>query len=238
MDATAPPDLAKRSSRSVTEDADRLRLRTKRVLLIRHGLPHEGHDRRPADPPLHPAGRAHAARLARRLARESVDLVVSSPQQRAIDTARPLARLLGMTPVVHAGLSEVDHGVERYRSAETLRREEPHRFAEFAASPARFFGKDPEYFRRDVVAAFEAVLASDAGCVVVFCHGMTIKTILCAVLGIDGGYVRFRIDHCSVTRLSGSEVSRMKLESLNESLCKPSRLSSHMPPETTGYGLC
>lgn len=193
------------------------------LLLIRHALPHEGHGRSPGDPPLHPDGRRHADRLARRLQREGVDRVASSPQQRALDTARPLARLLGLQPRVYDGLAEVDHGTERYRSVETLRREEPHRIGEFSVSPARFFGKDPDVYRRGVLQAFDQVLADGpSACVAVFSHGMTIKTILCAVLGIDSSYARFLIGYGSVTRLSGTELARMRVDSVNESLCRPS----------------
>ncbi len=193
----------------------------KRILLIRHGQPHEGHARQPGDPPLNANGRLHARRLAQRLAREGIDRVVSSPQQRALDTAAPLATLLGLPPVVHEGLAEVDHGTDRYCSVATMRAEQPHRFAEFLASPARFFGKDPEVYRAQVLVAFAAVLADDgASTIAVFSHGMTIKTILCEVLGTQAQYARFTIDHCSVSRLSGDTAARMRVDSVNETLCR------------------
>ncbi len=197
----------------------------KRVLLVRHGLPHEGHPVHPGDPPLHPDGRRHAQRLARRLAREGIDRIVSSPQRRALETAQPLVRLLGLVPVVHDGLAEVDHGTPRYRSVDTLRAEEPARFAEFLASPARFFGKDPVQWRQRVLDAFAAVLAdADASCIVVFAHGMTIKTILCTALGAESGYARFTIDHGSVSRVSGADLDRLRVDSVNEALCpRPER---------------
>lgn len=196
----------------------------KHVLLVRHALPHEGHDRHPGDPPLHPDGRRHAQRLARRLAREGIDRIVSSPQRRALDTARPLVRLLGLVPVVHEGLAEVDHGTPRYRSVDTLRAEGPERFAEFQASPARFFGKDPDRWRQGVLDAFAAVLAdADATCIAVFAHGMTIKTILCDALGAGNGHARFSIDHGSVSRVSGTGLGRLRVDSVNESLARVSR---------------
>jgi len=177
----------------------------KHVLLVRHALPHEGHDRHPGDPPLHPDGRRHAQRLARRLAREGIDRIVSSPQRRALDTARPLVRLLGLVPVVHEGLAEVDHGTPRYR-------------------PARFFGKDPDRWRQGVLDAFAAVLAdADASCIAVFAHGMTIKTILCDALGAGNGHARFSIDHGSVSRVSGTGLGRLRVDSVNESLARASR---------------
>lgn len=191
----------------------------KRVLLIRHALPHEGHPRLPGDPPLHPDGRRHAQRLARRLAREGIDRIACSPQRRALDTAAPTVRMLGLQPVIHPGLAEVDHGTPRYRSVDTLRAEEPGRFAEFLASPARFFGKDPQAYERGVLDAFEAVLADeDARCIAVFSHGMTIKTILCAALGAQATIGRFSVDHCSVSRLSGTDLHRLRVDSVNECL--------------------
>lgn len=194
----------------------------KRVLLVRHGLPHEGHAVHPGDPPLHSDGRRHAQRLARRLAREGIDRIVSSPQRRALDTAKPLARLLGLSPVVHDGLAEVDHGTPRYRSVETLRAEGPERFAEFVASPARFFGKDPDCWRQGVLEAFAAVLAdADATCIAVFAHGMTIKTILCDALGAETGYARLTIDLGSVSRVSGTGPGRLRVDSINEAWCRP-----------------
>lgn len=195
----------------------------KRVLLIRHGLPHEGHAVHPGDPPLHPDGRLHAKRLARRLARENIDRIVSSPQRRALDTAQPLVRLIGLAPVVYEDLAEVDHGTPRYRSVDTLRAEEgPDRMAEFAASPARFFGKDPDRWRQGVLSAFAAVLAdADSRHIAVFAHGMTIKTILCDALGAETAYARLSIDHASVSRVSGPGPGRMRVDSINEAWCKP-----------------
>jgi broad specificity phosphatase PhoE len=184
----------------------------KHLLLVRHGLPHEGHATRPGDPPLHPDGRRHALRLAHKLKREGIDRIVSSPQQRALDTAAPLARLLGIEPDVLEGLAEVDHRTDRYRSVETLRAEEPQRWDEFMASPERFFGRDPAVYRAGVVAAYRAIVADPRGTrIAVFTHGMATKTIL------------FSIAHCSVSRLSGSAVPGLRVDSVNESLCAPPR---------------
>ena len=195
----------------------------KQLLLIRHGAPHEGHARFPGDPPLDATGRRHASRLATRLIQERIDAVVSSPQRRALDTARPLARRLGLTPQVFDGLAEVDHGVARYRSVDTLKREDPAGFSEFMRSPARFFGIDPAAYRARVLADFERVLAEVPGeRIAVFSHGMTIKTILCAALGVnDDAYARFLISHCSVSRLSGTALRHLRVDSVNESLCRP-----------------
>lgn len=197
----------------------------KQLLLVRHGLPHEGHANRPHDPPLHPDGRRHALRLAHRLKREGIDRIVTSPQQRALDTAAPLARLLGLEPEVFEGLAEVDRHTDRYRSVETLRAEEPQRWDEFMASPERFFGHEPAAYREGVVAAYRAIVADPRGTrIAVFTHGMATKTILCALLGLpETRYGLFSIAHCSVSRLSGSAVPGLRVDSVNESLCAPPR---------------
>ena len=193
----------------------------RQFLLIRHGLPHEGHATRADDPPLHADGHRHARRLARRLQAEGIDRIVCSPQQRAIDSAAPLAKLLGLQPEIFEGLAEVDRHCGRYRSADTIRAEEPGRWAEFLASPARFMGRDPEVYRDSVVAAFSAIVGDARGTrIAVFSHGMTIKTILCTALGLpEAVYARFSIAHCSVTRVSGSSMPELRIDSVNESLC-------------------
>jgi len=200
----------------------------KTLLLIRHGRPDEGHVHRPGDPPLHPLGRRHAKRLASRLQTLGVDRIVCSPQQRAIDTAAPLARALGLAPELHTGLAEVDFGTDRYRSVQTLQAEEPLRWKEFVASPARFFGKDPAEYEAGVLRTFEAILADPHGsCIAVFSHGMTIKTLLYAVLGVHAGaHSLIAIDWCSVSRVNGTALGQMRIGSINESLCKP-------PPDET-----
>jgi probable phosphoglycerate mutase len=198
----------------------------KKLLLIRHGSPHENHATHPADPPLDAAGHRHARRLAKALANENIDRIVCSPQRRALDTAAPLAELLGIGLEIVDGVAEVDrHVTGRYRSAETIRREEPQRWAEFSRSPARFLGRDPDEYRATVLSAFNELIDSDRGThVAVVSHGMTINTVLRAVVGAPGERNGlFAIGHCSVTRLSGNSLFRMRVDSVNESVCRPVR---------------
>ncbi len=204
----------------------------KQLLLVRHGLPHEGHPTHPHDPPLIAQGMRHAERLASRLEHEGIDRIVCSPQQRAIDTAMPLVRLLGLPLEIIEGLAEVDRFAGHYRSGETLFAEG--RWEEFIAAPARYMGRDPEEYRGSVLGALSQIANEPRGSrVAVFSHGMTIKTMICAVLGLsDAGFALFSTGHCSVSRLSGNgfEIAphvddggvrparRMKVESINEAI--------------------
>ena len=60
--------------------------------------------------PLSERGREQAARLARHFAGRAVAAVVSSPMQRAQETAAPIAAALGLEVATDAGLDEIDFG--------------------------------------------------------------------------------------------------------------------------------
>ena len=85
----------------------------KPIWLIRHGH----HDwigkalvgRKPAIQ-LNAEGRAQAERIAMKLRVEPITAVVSSPQPRAVETAEPLARALGLPLQIDARLDEIDFG--------------------------------------------------------------------------------------------------------------------------------
>lgn len=87
------------------------------LLLIRHG---ESQPSRPGepfplvdghgDPELAPEGHDQAHRVAGRLADERVDAIYVTTLRRTAQTAAPLARKLGLTPRVEAGLREVHLG--------------------------------------------------------------------------------------------------------------------------------
>jgi broad specificity phosphatase PhoE len=190
----------------------------KQLILVRHGEPDEGHATQPGNPPLHARGHAQARRLAlRRLASEPIDRIVSSPQQRALDTAAPLARLMGIEVEVIDGFAECDLNTARYRSPATIQREEPHRWEEFLASPPRFLGTDPDVFRQTVLDAYAALFADGRGSTVaVFTHGMPVKIMVTLALGM-ARTDQFSIDHCSVTRVVGSSLEDARVRALNES---------------------
>ena len=83
------------------------------VILIRHGETSTS-GRRVAgrsDVPLTPHGQEQAAHIAAGLASEPVTHILVSPLSRAIETARPLARLHGLDPLVTPALTEIDFGV-------------------------------------------------------------------------------------------------------------------------------
>jgi probable phosphoglycerate mutase len=84
-----------------------------RFFLIRHGTTElTGIEiyGRTGKVPLSDLGSAQASQLARRLAAQSIIAVYSSPQERSLATARPLADHLGQQIRIAADLDEVDFG--------------------------------------------------------------------------------------------------------------------------------
>jgi broad specificity phosphatase PhoE len=189
-----------------------------KLILVRHGVPDEEHLLQPQDPPLNRTGESQAAQIAERLASESIGRIVSSPQTRAQNTAAPLARKLGLFVETIEGLAEIDRYTDRYRSPETIRKENPQRWEEFQLSPARFFGRNDGEFRKDVLEAFATIMTEPRQLTTaVFTHGMPIKTLLLHILGLTTA-VKFTIGYCSVTRVIGESIDTLRIESINETL--------------------
>ena len=62
------------------------------------------------DLPLSRTGRQQAQALTERLSGLSFDAMYSSPLRRCLETAAPLAKSLGMTPIIAEGLKEIKLG--------------------------------------------------------------------------------------------------------------------------------
>jgi len=168
--------------------------------------------------PLSSEGRLQARRVAELIVGGGIDRIVSSPQRRARLTAEPLASLLDLSVEIVDGIAEVDRHTDRYRSPETIKRECPERWAEFLASPAGFFGKSEAEFNTTVLGAVEGLLSSPARTIAVFSHGTPIKVLIQYALGLENRK-KLRIGHCSVTRMSGTMLSNLAVESINDEHC-------------------
>ncbi|MEW6567800.1 MAG: histidine phosphatase family protein [Chloroflexota bacterium] len=85
-----------------------------RLVLVRHGQTdwiERGLLHGRVDSSLSPAGRLHAHRTAERLQGERFDALYTSPQGRALETARILGQALGLEPQPLPELREVDFGM-------------------------------------------------------------------------------------------------------------------------------
>src|SRR6185369_6353452 len=115
-----------------------------KLLLIRHGMPDEHSETQFQNPPLNADGWRQAHAVARRLANAGVQRVVSSPRQRALDTAAPLAAELRLPVDVIDGWAEADRNLPKYMTRATLRAKGADTWNAFLADPLRFLGVEPD----------------------------------------------------------------------------------------------
>jgi len=94
-------------------------------LLVRHGnndLVGKKLAGRLPDVHLNEKGHAQARRLAAELAAQPIKAVISSPLERAQETAEPIARIHNLPLEVNPGLVEIDYGAWQNKSIKQLRR--------------------------------------------------------------------------------------------------------------------
>jgi broad specificity phosphatase PhoE len=182
------------------------------LIFVRHGRPKVMDGDK--DPVLSDEGQAKAETLARWLVNRKIDRVVSSPMRRALGTAEPTSRILSLDLEVIDGLAEVSSGGSGYRGVEELRKD-PARWSKFLDDPVSFFGGDPVEFRRTVLGAVAGLVNGHDGRTAVFTHGVPINVVISHALGLKR-VMHFLPHYCSLTRVSGSSLDDLSIESINE----------------------
>ena len=114
------------------------------LLLIRHGENEYVKKGRLAGrlPAVHlnETGRSQAQSLAERLAKAPIKAVYTSPLERAVETAEPLARCLNLEAIPRPGFLETDYGEWQGQTLKSLHRLKLWRTVQQAPSLARFPG--------------------------------------------------------------------------------------------------
>ncbi|GJD46173.1 Putative phosphoserine phosphatase 2 [Methylobacterium cerastii] len=177
-----------------------------RIHLVRHAT----HDRvgtilcgRMPGVRLGPAGHAEAAALADALAGSGATTVLSSPRDRALDTARPIADRLGLAVTIAPELDEIDFGDWTGRS-----------FADLDGDPdwtawntARASARPPKgqgscESMAEAGARALALLARQPKACVAVSHGDVIRAVLLAILGLStDAYDRLTVAPASISSL-------------------------------------
>ena len=183
------------------------------LIFIRHGKPKvEPGDN---DPVLTDAARMQAEHVGHWLRRENIARVVSSPMLRALETAEPTSRILGLRLEIRDGLAEVGRFGPGYRGIEALRKD-PVGWAKFMDDPISFLGGDPVSFKRGVLDAVGGLFDDrPERKTAVFAHGLPINVVLSHALGLKR-VSHFLPHYCSLTRVSGPSLDDISIESINE----------------------
>jgi probable phosphoglycerate mutase len=164
------------------------------------------------------AGRVQASRLATRLATRGVDLVRSSPLDRAQATAAAIAAAAGVAVETAAGLQEIDFGAWT-----GLRFDELAGDAEWDQWNARRSAARPPggesmgEAQARIVAHLDAVARDHAGrTIVLVSHADMIRAAVAHAIGLNlDNLLRFDIDPASATTLVWGD-SWARLTMLNE----------------------
>ena len=191
------------------------------LLLVRHAS-HGDADRvltgRLAGRPLTEAGRAEAARLGRHLAKREVARLISSPQERAVETAAAIAAGRGIAVETEAAIDEIDFG--RWAGCEFAALERDPAWRRWNAArglvdtPAGDTMLAVQCRARTLIRRLLVAHATDS--VVLVTHADVIRAIVCDQIGLAiEMWARLEISRASVTTLFVDDDVAM-LTGLNE----------------------
>ena len=188
------------------------------IVLVRHGLPLRVElETGIADPELAAEGHEQAAKMAAYLGVEDVEAVYVSPLRRALETARPLCKVLGLEAVVSEGVAEFDRNSREYVPVEELRATNDPRWEKLLRGEWDGVDEDPSVFKARVVETVEDMIARHpGGRVVVVCHGGVINQYLAHVLGIETHVGFFYPKYTSIHRVMAARSGQRSIVSINE----------------------
>jgi broad specificity phosphatase PhoE len=185
------------------------------VIIVRHGRTaynREGLFRGLLDVPLDDVGIAQAESTgsflvtALGLRPETTRAIYASRLSRTMATAMPLALRLGVEPVPHPGLLDVDVGRWEGRAVVDVLATEGDLYAGWVNYPASFAYPDGESLAAvhgRVSRLLAEIAAGPGGDYVLFTHRVPAKLLVAAALGIGpAAFWRIQIDNASVSQLA------------------------------------
>ncbi|MFE6621563.1 histidine phosphatase family protein [Streptomyces sp. NPDC008086] len=200
------------------------------LLLARHGQTVWHAENRYAgisDVPLTDTGRAQAEALGRWVGAHPVDAVWTSTLSRAVITAEPACRALGITPHREPDLRECDFGVLEGRTLAEFEAENPGAAEAFRADPVAhpFPGAEaPSAAAGRGAAALRRIAVAHPGeRVLVVAHNTLLRLVLCTLLSIPPGEYRRvfpRLRNAAISELLVKSDGSAALLSLNVP-CEP-----------------
>jgi probable phosphoglycerate mutase len=186
------------------------------LILIRHGLPEriETADGTPADPPLSEIGREQAKRMANWLESTPIDKLYTSPMQRALQTAIPLASVKDLEPEIKEGVAEYDRHSDHYIPVEELKKFDYDRWLRLMRGEVDDINFPK--FCDDVIASLNDIISSNRGkTVAVTCHGGVVNVWTAHVMGMEPRMF-FNPNYTSISRYMASTSGETSIITLNE----------------------
>ncbi len=179
-----------------------------RVILIRHGQTawhSDGLERAEgrAEVDLDETGVWQARATAARMGRCQMDAVYSSPLKRALATASIIGARRGLTPRPEPGLVDIDYGRWQGMTHGEVRTDDPAMYNLWLNRPQKVIfpgGEGLAQVRERSVGAVQALIPRhDKETVLLVCHKVVIKVLLCHFLGLDDSHFwRFQQGFCTL----------------------------------------
>jgi len=198
------------------------------TLLLRHGQTPMSVQKRYAgrsDVPLTDIGVAQAAAAAKRLAQAGVGAIVTSPLQRAVQTAEEVAAVTGLPVVTDEGFRETDFGAWEGLTFAEVRERWPSEMtawlADSAVAPPG--GESLAEVSERVTAALHRLLADRKGqTILIVSHVTPIKTLVAAaVLAPPPALYRMHLDVAALCEIDWYADGPAVLRSFNDTAHLP-----------------
>jgi broad specificity phosphatase PhoE len=194
-----------------------------KIILIRHGETEWNKARRiqggASDVPLNDVGIRQAQKVAERLKGEKIEAIYSSPLQRALYTAREVARYHSLEVNSLTALREIDAGsLEGFPSTELKLRFDEYichaNYTESIPYPLGEFICDVQKRSWEVI---QDIAKQYQGTVVIVTHYFVIMTLVCQILELPlTQIVRLRLGQGTVTAFTLDDKGNARLELFND----------------------
>ena len=183
------------------------------IILVRHGQTDWNAAetfRGRVDIALNETGLKQAEELGTFLGDEKIEIIYSSPLQRATTTAGAIARRQGLEVNTVANLTDFDFGEWQGLPFAEVSQEYPELYRDWQDTPEQLKvpgGESLEDVRRRAVPFIEdAVMLCGDGKVVFVSHHVVIRVVLCALLGLNlSHFWNLKIDTCGISRFAAGE---------------------------------
>jgi len=194
-----------------------------RVVLVRHGETEWNRVERfrgRIDIELNETGRRQARALAQRLSGWPISAIYSSPLDRALQTAQPIAEACGLEVAILEGMADVDYGQSAGLSPEEAAAQDPQVHEIWVQTPLLTSfpgGESLQQVRERAWSALEEVSsAHQGGTILVVSHVVVNRVLICSALGLVGdAFWRIGQDNAAINILQGGN-GRYHLLLLND----------------------
>jgi len=181
-----------------------------RIIYVRHGQPDFSLDRlycdEREDPVLTEQGQQQAEGAAKALSSEPVDVIYSSPMQRAQMTAQPIVDALNVPIHIDEKLKERPFGIWDGLYFDAIQKDYPDDFKAWKCDPVSFVPEGGESIKDHMArisGAVQGIIEKHVGqLIVVVMHVGPIRMCITDALNMPiGGYRQLTVDYASLTRI-------------------------------------